>query len=304
MAFEAVRPRLLRLSRGLRFVSGDRRSVAGSTDLTSCAWLMASDLFPVPNPALLAWAALILLRAAASDASPFVRVTRRRQRDLACAPTSRSATAHMRRSNRPTWELRIDLSRPARLVLSIPSRTPLMRFRPLQHTLAAPRVSFLRSVPGSGHSLDGSNAVPLDMADARVGRSILSLAASLRDARRIDKTQVPAVCDHPREGDRCNQITTLANDPAISSATAFDPPSRWVMHRRASSRGVPLPAGSARPGRIERPSLCRRGLALSLLVRRRSWGSTLRRFTPASGWTAISGWSGPTCRLCRIVRPD
>jgi len=55
-------------------------------------------------------------------------------------------------------------------------------------------------------------------------------------------------------------------------------------------RGVPLPDSlrRSRPGRAI--------VLFPLVARRRSWGSSLRRFTPAGGWQTHFCAAGPTCR--------
>jgi hypothetical protein len=81
-----------------------------------------------------------------------------------------------------------------------------------------------------------------------------------------------------------------------TSASAETPPSgsghapTWSLARRSATR----PLGRSRPGRTIGPSL---------FVRRRSWGSSLRRFTPADGWICISASPGPHAFLTEPPDP-
>jgi hypothetical protein len=78
-------------------------------------------------------------------------------------------------------------------------------------------------------------------------------------------------------GNRIARSTTIRSCKRLRSVSVVR---LRVMRRRPSLRGVPLPVRTlaAWPVRLVLPSI----------ARRRSWGSTLRRFIPAHGWPLIS----------------
>jgi hypothetical protein len=90
--------------------------------------------------------------------------------------------------------------------------------------------------------------------------------------------------------------SALDADPIVQAPPqCFRRPLR-VMHRRSflARRSATRRRGRSRPGRDE--------WSFPHLARRRSWGSTLRRFAPARGWKLISEPPNPPA-FC-IASPD
>jgi len=129
-------------------------------------------------------------------------------------------------------------------------------------------------------------------------------SAAAKHSRRRDARRLRSVA-RVRSG---KPIHTLAKDPAVSSATTSIPSSkpghaptlplaRCSATRRLELRGL--------VGRVVLPKRFPpdgfRQMTFTALVRRRSWGSTLRRFIPADGWHGISAAPGP--RVVRAARP-
>jgi len=137
---EEVRRRPLRLSRGLRSVSrmtGRACAPPYRTPARFGGCVMTVSVARASS-ALLAWADSAH-GLAALDASPVLRVVRRRRHAFTCASASAPATAAVPPKQSATAALRADPSRPARSGDSSPDRAPLLRFGPLQHAPAASR---------------------------------------------------------------------------------------------------------------------------------------------------------------------
>jgi len=180
---------------------------------------------------------------------------------------------------------------------SFVNRTPLLRFCPLQRSLAAlrcPWLPCLRTIPlrrfatcrrparprkspamrrPCGFTLLGLDAVVLECGPCYRLRCRRSQFASA-EANRTTRTQVSrSMAIRASESGESDSLA-LANDPSRqASPLCQSAASCRVMHRRVSWRGVPLPRRKAFAAWPDDGSF---PLAhSSLFARRRSWGSFL-----------------------------
>jgi len=130
-----------------------------------------------------------------------------------------------------------------------------------------------------------TNAVFLDLA-GKSGWSgpICFLAHRKRSGQEIGTLSFRSPLAGRAGGDRCIRSSRVATDPSMSSATAFNPRPDRVMPTRPSCAPLCYPnvqTFAAQPGGRNRS-------LRAFPVRRRSWGSTLRRFHPAGGWSRFA----------------
>lgn len=211
---------------------------------------------------------------------------------------------------------------------SFVNRTPLLRFRPLQRSLAAlrcPWLPCLRTIPLRRFATCRRPARPRKIAciasplrfyapRIRCGRARVRTFRRLRfresqhaSMHRLGRSKRPGQFAHnaakspiiraSESGE--SESLALANDPSRQATPLYQSAASCrVMHRRVPWRGVPLPMAQGFRGLVGR-------YIPSTFARQRSWGSTaLRRFALAGGWPRLSATTGPTCRSRPLPAPD